>query len=163
MSNLLWIEDEPDDFSAARGEMEDRGWCVTFACDIVNAATLLSQTRYDALIMDLMVPGNGDGVIKGFAIWSTYRLLCWLGGTSPIAGAGVSDQWKTLDDITPIEDNRRVPAMILSAYHWPEVTAAMGAVNRARVGVEIKFFSKPIDEERVANALLALVAEAKPA
>jgi CheY-like chemotaxis protein len=163
LSNLLWIEDEPDQLSAAREELEDRGWSVTFACDIVSAATLLSRTRYDALIMDLMVPGNGDGVTKGFAIWSTYRLLCWLGGASPNASAGVSDQWNALDSITPIEDNRRVPAMILSAYHWPDVTAAMSAVNKARIGVEIRFFSKPIDEERVTSALLALVAEAKSA
>jgi CheY-like chemotaxis protein len=160
-SNLLWIEDEPAQLTAARGEIEDRGWCVTFARDIVSAARLLSTSRYHALIMDLMVAGDQDGVVRGFAIWSTYRLLCWLGGVPASAKAGVSDQWKELDQIRPMVENCKIPAMIVSAYHSPDVTKAMGITNKARVGVDIRLCSKPIDEVQVAEELLSLMAEAR--
>lgn len=163
MPNLLWIEDEPAQLSAARGELEDRGWTVMFHSDIVSAARELSEHRYEALILDLMMAGAPDGVVRGFAMWATYRLLCWLSGAPANAKAGVVDQWKGIDKLTPREDNRKIPAMILSAYHSPDVTRAMAVANKARVGVEIPLFSKPIDEERLASAVLRMVAEAKAA
>ena len=161
MRHLLWIEDEPQQLSAARAEIEDRGWTVTFRRDIVSAARELSVNRYDALILDLMVAGELDGVVRGFAVWATYRLLCWLADVPALAKAGVSDQWKELDELTPLDDNRKVPAMILSAYHSPDVTKAMILVNRARIGVDIRLYSKPIDDVHVADALTTVVAEAE--
>ena len=163
MPELLWIEDEPAQLTAARGEIEDRGWNVTFRSDIVSAAEQLSAKQYHALILDLMVAGDRDGVQRGFANWATYRLLCWLDGMAASAKAGVSEQWKRLDDITPLAENRKIPAMILSAYNAPDVTKAMNFANQARIGVEIRLYSKPIDEVQVAEALLAVVAGSKAA
>lgn len=163
MSNLLWIEDEPRYVRAAAGEIRDLGWSVTFAREILEAANKLSTERYDALIMDLMVTGNVPNVAAGFAIWSTYRLLCWLGGSPAEAKAGLAHQWKEIDVLTPMEENRRIPAMILSAYHDMNVAEAMKLANLARVGTAIPMYSKPIDAVRVADCFLTLVAEATPA
>jgi CheY-like chemotaxis protein len=161
LPELLWIEDEPAQLTAACGEIEDRGWNVTFRSDIVSAAEQLSAKQYHALILDLMVAGDRDGVVRGFANWATYRLLCWLGGLPTSAKAGVSEHWKELDDITPQRDNRTIPAMILSAYNAPDVTKAMNDANQVRVGAEIRMYSKPIDEVQVAEVLLAVVAGSK--
>lgn len=157
MQELLWVEDEPSQLTAARGEIEDRNWNVTFRSDIVSAAEQLRTRQYHALILDLMVAGDRDGVKPGFANWATYRLLCWLGGMPASAKSGVSDQWKQLDAMTPLPVNRRIPAMILSAYNAPDVTRAMNLSNRTRVGTEIRLYSKPIDEVQVADALLDVV------
>jgi CheY-like chemotaxis protein len=159
LQDLLWIEDEPAQLTAACGEIEDRGWRVNFKRDIVSGARELSEKRYHALILDLMVAG--DGVVRGFANWATYRLLCWLDGTPANAKAGVSEQWPELDRMTPLVENRKIPAMILSAYHAPDVTKAMNLANRARIGVEIRLYSKPIDEVDAAAALLTVVGEAR--
>ena len=157
MSSLIWIEDQPSTLSAAQGELEDRGWTVTFTGDIDAAATALSEWTYDALIMDLMVAGGPGGVRQGFAIWATYRLLCWLRGTPPDANRGVASQWTSIDRLTPIESNRTIPAMILSAYHEPEVTAALVVVDRAQLDREIRCFAKPLHSGRIADELIALV------
>ena len=153
MQELLWVEDEPSQLSAARGEIEDRNWKVTFRTDIVSAAEQLSTRPYHALILDLMVAGDRDGVARGFANWGTYRLLCWLGRIPASAKDGVSAQWEQLDHMTPLPENRKIPAMILSAYNVPDVTRAMNLANRARVGTEIRLYSKPIDEVQVADSL----------
>jgi CheY-like chemotaxis protein len=155
---LIWIEDQPSTLSAAQGELEDRGWNVTFEGDIVAAATALSERTYDALIMDLMVAGGPGGVRQGFAIWATYRLLCWLRGAPPDANRGVASQWTDIDSLTPVDGNRMIPAMILSAYHEPEVKAALGVVDRTRLDREIRCFAKPLHAERIADELIALVA-----
>ena len=42
-----------------------------------------------------------------------------------------------------------------------DVTKAMNLANRARIGVDIRLYSKPIDEVQVADALLAVVAGSK--
>lgn len=158
MPELLWVEDEPEQMTAAQGEIEDRTWKVTFQKDIVSAAEQLSTKRYHALILDLMVAGDRDGVTRGFANWATYRLLCWLDGMPASAKAGVSEQWKQLDSMTPLAENRKIPAMILSAYNAADVTRAMNLANRTRIGVDIRLYSKPIDEVQVAEALLSVVA-----
>jgi CheY-like chemotaxis protein len=154
---LLWIEDEPAQLTAACGEIEDRGWKVTFRSDIVSAADQLSTKQYHALILDLMVAGDTDGVKRGFANWATYRLLCWLDEMPASAKPGVSAQWKQLDRMRPLPENRKIPAMILSAYNAPDVTTAMKLANHARVGIEIRLYTKPIDEVQVAEALLDVV------
>jgi CheY-like chemotaxis protein len=157
LQELLWVEDEPAQLTAARGEIEDRSWNVTFQSDIVSAAEQLTMKQYHALILDLMVAGDRDGVKRGFANWATYRLLCWLGGMPAGAKAGVSEQWKQLDSMTPLVENRKIPAMILSAYNAPDVTKAMNTANRMRIGTEIRLYSKPIDEVQIAEVLVALV------
>lgn len=157
MPELLWVEDEPAQLTAAQAEIEDRGWNVTFRSDIVSAAKELNTKRYHALILDLMVAGDRDGVKRGFANWATYRLLCWLDGMPASAKPGVSEQWKQLDELIPLPENRKIPAMILSAYNAPDVTKAMKHANHARIGVEIPLYTKPIDEVQAAVALLDVV------
>lgn len=163
LQKVIWVEDQPDHLTAAQRLLGRRGWQVTIECDIVEAARRLANEVFHALIMDLMVPsGLGGNSAAGYRIWSTYRLLCWLGSESTRsmtdARAGLSGQWLEIDELRPLDANMHIPAMILSAYHDEGVANAMKAANRARTnGQEMVLCVKPIEAIQVVEELQRLM------
>jgi two-component system, OmpR family, alkaline phosphatase synthesis response regulator PhoP len=58
---VLIVEDDPDLAFGLRNNLEIEGYVVDTAADGVRAAQVLSQERYDLVLLDLMLPGM-DGL-----------------------------------------------------------------------------------------------------
>src|SRR5262245_11569584 len=72
--DLLWVDDDdPERFVFERFVLQKDGWNITWARDVVAAAKLLEGQRFDALILDQMIAG--DGVEEQAVIWSGCHLL----------------------------------------------------------------------------------------
>jgi DNA-binding response OmpR family regulator len=68
MSNILVVEDEEHLANGLRFNLEAEGHKVTLAGDGESAIALLSKDSFDAVVLDVMLPG-----INGFAVASTLR------------------------------------------------------------------------------------------
>lgn len=63
--NILLVEDEARVADFIRRGLSAEGWGVTHACDGETALDLLSDTPFDAIILDLMLPGiSGQDVCR---------------------------------------------------------------------------------------------------
>lgn len=162
MRRVLWVEDEPEQVTAARKWLGKRGWLVAVERDIIEAARRFATEEFHGVIMDLMLPGGLDNAAAGYRIWATYRLQCWLGGVATSGQtnvkAGLSEQWPAIDQLRPLEVNIRIPAMVVSAYHDRDVADAMEVVHNLRTGRSILLCSKPIDAALVPEHLERITA-----
>lgn len=75
--HYLVIEDEPDAASYIRSGLEEAGHFVTVAPDGTMGLRLASTGRWDAIVLDRMLPGGVDGL----SILATIRAL---GKTTPV-------------------------------------------------------------------------------
>jgi two-component system OmpR family response regulator len=73
----LVIEDEADTARYVCNGLEEAGHTITLVCDGVNGLHLAANERWDAIILDRMLPGGVDGL----SIVSTIRDL---GKTTPV-------------------------------------------------------------------------------
>ena len=142
---VLWVDnDAPARFPFEKRMIAAAGWETVFAADVARAAGLLEHERFDALILDQMLAGSG-GMDTHLVIWGGCRLLRWLRGTDGELPLSPEEQqaFGVLGEHHPREDNRVIPAIILSAYHNEKVlkeTRDASAQDR-----EIRFLVKPVD------------------
>lgn len=150
--HVLWVDDDdPDRFVYERYILERDGWKVTWARDVAEAAKALSNERFDAMILDQMIAGNG--VEEQFVIWAGCRLLRWLRGTdAPSSQQRRQDvPWPALQRLAPHDQNRQLPVAILSAYHDADVLrATQGASEQDRKAL---FLGKPVKEAELLGFL----------
>lgn len=142
--HVLWVDDDdPDRFVYERYLLERDGWKVTWARDVAEAANALSHERFDAMILDQMIAGNG--VEEQSVIWAGCRLLRWLRGTDPPSSQRRDDPtWPALQTLAPHDANRQVPVAILSAYHDADVLReTQSASEQDR---KAPFLGKPVKE-----------------
>jgi len=77
MMRCLVIEDEADTARYVCNGLKEAGHTITLVCDGVNGLHLAANERWDAIILDRMLPGGVDGL----SIVSTIRDL---GKTTPV-------------------------------------------------------------------------------
>ncbi len=152
--HVLWVDDDdPERFVYERYLLERDGWKVTWARDVAEAAKALSRERFDAMILDQMIAGNG--VEEQFVIWAGCRLLRWLRGTDrtemPASQRGEDGPWPALRSLAPHDSNKLLPVAILSAYHDADVLrATQSASDQDRKAL---FLGKPVKEAELLDFL----------
>jgi len=149
--HVLWVDDDdPYRFVFEIDLLEKDGWKVTWARDVAEAARCLSNERFDAMILDQMIAGNG--VEEQYVIWAGCRLLRWLRGTDPPASQRREDTpWPALQKLAPHDANKHLPVAILSAYHDADVLrATQGASEQDRKAL---FLGKPVKEAELLGFL----------
>lgn len=142
--DLLWVDDDdPERFVFERFVLQKDGWRITWARDVVAAARLLEEQRFDALILDQMIAG--DGVEEQSVIWSGCHLLRWLRGATGGAQQTQGDAlpWARLRTMHSHPENRAIPAAIVSAYHDADVLRE--TLNASEQDKTTLFLGKPVD------------------
>jgi CheY-like chemotaxis protein len=157
--DLLWVDDDdPERFVFERFVLQKDGWNITWARDVVAAAKLLEGQRFDALILDQMIAG--DGVEEQAVIWSGCHLLRWLrgkkGGAAPSSGEALP--WARLRGMTSHPENRAIPAAIVSAYHDADVLRE--TLNASEQDRTTLFLGKPVDVSQLQEFLRGVRAAA---
>jgi len=138
---VLWTDDDPPErYEYESYVLSDEGWEVTWAPDVGTAARKLSEERFDALILDQMLPY--EGLRAGDPLWNGCLLLRWLRGKAP-PPAVVLDPEGGLSTLSPSPENRAIPTVVVSAFHDPNVEAAMREASAS--DQQIPVVPKPID------------------
>ncbi|MDN5855299.1 MAG: response regulator transcription factor [Actinomycetia bacterium] len=76
---LLVVEDEPRLAAGLRSGLEAEGFAVDVASDGVDGLWMAQENAYDALVIDIMLPGlSGDAIcarLRADAIWTPILML----------------------------------------------------------------------------------------
>ncbi|MBK8256553.1 MAG: response regulator [Polyangiaceae bacterium] len=148
-AQVLWVDDDdPERFVYERFKLQKEGFFVTWARDVEEAASLLASQKFDAMILDQMIAGNG--VDEQYVIWAGCTLLQWLRGAPP-SQRQPERAWPKLSRITALEQNRHLPVAILSAYHDPEVLRAIYSASDQ--DKKPLFFGKPVNDRELLEFL----------
>jgi CheY-like chemotaxis protein len=148
---LLWTDDDgPDRFMFEYYSLERKGCKVEWAVDVFNALERLSRERFDALLLDQMLPF--DKKDRETTPWGGCEVLRWLRGSpsrpdlAPPLPAHPSGTWPV-----PLEENRQIPVLVISAFYNEQVLAAMrGASKRDR---ELAISPKPTNIDDIERFL----------
>ncbi|MEZ4296021.1 MAG: response regulator [Polyangiaceae bacterium] len=154
--HVLWVDDDdPERFVYERFLLEKDGWKVTWARDVAEAADRLSHEKFDAMILDQMIAGNG--VEEQFVIWAGCNLLQWLRGSPPSSQRRRETPWPALQQLAPHDQNKHLPVAILSAYHDAEVLRAIYGASPDQEE-KPRFLGKPVQDRE----LLKFLREVRP-
>lgn len=138
---VLWTDDDPPERLAYESfVLEEEGWDVTWAPDVGTAARKLATEHFDALILDQMLPN--ESLQSGDPIWNGCLLLRWLRGASPPPAVSL-DPSGVLSVLKPEDGNRRIPTVIVSAFHDQNVEASMREASP--LDRQLPMVPKPID------------------
>lgn len=143
---LLWVEDDPPErfIHEQRVLEEEDDIEVSWARSVASAAQILCEDVYHALVLDQMLPmAEGESV----TIWGGCCLLHWLRGNTEEFSATANDERPALPRGNPLDDNREVPVIIVSAFVDDEVLeTTKKASNHDSVIARIL---KPLDKVRL--------------
>jgi len=151
---LLWVDDDgPERFLYEAYMLERSGWKVQWARSVMEGMESLGQERFDAVLLDQMLPFGVLGADGGDPpdVWAGCLLLYWLRGLSrPSAAPPVraSDE-REFSSRRAREENREVPAIIVSAFYDDDVDAAVKKVQA------VPQFSKPLEVQQLLAVLEA--------
>jgi len=133
---LLVVEDERELATLVSGALKNAGFAVDSAPDLAHAGEHLALARYDAMILDLVLP-DGDGL-------SLLRRLRARGSALPVlvltARDGLQDRVIGLD--TGADD------YLVKPFHIPELIARVRALLRrpdAALGVTLSLGNLVLD------------------
>ncbi len=144
---LLWSDDEgPGRFRYAAHRLKAAGWEVTWANSVSEAADLLRTERFDALLLDQMLPMGPSGARS--SVWGGCSLLRWIKGR-PVAPAAPPTVESPQG--VPLECNKRLSFAIVTAYAEEAVEAAMREVLEEDEDLHI--LNKPLDIAAVLGLL----------
>jgi DNA-binding response OmpR family regulator len=119
---LLLAEDDPDLAASLRSDLGDAGFAVDHADNGVDAEFLGRETPYDAIVLDLGLPGrNGLEVLRN-----------WRAGgvTTPVIVLTARDAWhERVDGLKAGADD-----YLGKPFHLPELLARLQAIIRRREG-----------------------------
>jgi hypothetical protein len=150
---LLWTDDDgPNRFEYERYLIDSCGWSVSWAANVLQASEKLAGETFNALILDQMIPYQGDERGPLFP-WGGCLLLHWLRGTYPPKRAPIDDipPGKDLGQRKPHPDNQRLRVMVVSAFHDDDVlTALRGASDLDR---HLSISSKPTSDKKILDFL----------
>jgi CheY-like chemotaxis protein len=153
---VLWVDDDDRRrFTHIERAITRAGWELDWAEDISRAAELLHKHRFDALILDQMIPG--PDIEHRSESWAAYRILCWLRGVAPTRMMHEEQAWRRLDEIAPAPVNRWIPVVLASGYHDAELLRSLDRANGRQE--HLRLLPKPVDRDR----LLEFLSEATPA
>jgi CheY-like chemotaxis protein len=137
---LLWVDDDgPDRFLYEEYMLTRRGWSVVWATSIRDALEKLGNGEFNALLLDQMLPLD-PGPLAPADVWGGCLLLYWLRGKDWPSAAPQAGEPDVFRSVAPLESNRSIPVIIVSAFHDDEVEEAIKAAEPAMQTVK-----KPID------------------
>jgi DNA-binding response OmpR family regulator len=100
-THLLVVEDDPEMRDLLRKVLEKEGYAVSVASGTHEAVASLTQTRFDLVVTDLVMPGNGgleilrvirEGdpalpviIITAFGDWGSYSRALEMGAAAFIS------------------------------------------------------------------------------
>ncbi len=132
---ILVVEDEPGSVEGVVLELKARDFEVHEACTQSDAIRLLGQTRYDALLLDLMLP---------------LKEIRELKQDPPLAINGIEVLHRlTRGDFEAGGTSRNVPVFAISAL-GPEAIEEINIIRELGVN---EIFGKPVKPIRVAETI----------
>ncbi len=154
MPRLLWTDDDgPDRFLREAYDLHRAGWTVRWATGVAEAAALLADGPFDALLVDQMLPWEGargaGGPPSRPLVWSGCALLWWLRGLGPppglppAAAGALGGLWSR----PPPAAGPGLPAAVVSAFDDPDLRGALLELH----GVPL--WTKPVDRRLLMDFL----------
>lgn len=138
---LLWTDDDaPDRFEYEALVLGEEGWDVIWATSVSEAARLLADQHFDAMLLDQMLPYTG--LKHGDPLWNGALLLRWLRGKGPPSNVTLDPRGE-LSMLKPRVENREIPTVVVSAFHDPLVDSAMRDASEQDRALPLA--PKPID------------------
>jgi CheY-like chemotaxis protein len=134
---LLWVDDDGEErFLYEKYNLEKRGWRITWAFTVREAAMKLAEDSYDAVLLDQMLPPRNNEDEPSF--WGGCALLYWLRG-----GGRLQDtrDFDFVADFIPRPHNQIIRVTLVSAFYDDQVMSYV--VNAPGPAVEL--VRKPID------------------
>ncbi|MET0388471.1 MAG: response regulator [Polyangiales bacterium] len=150
MPDLLWVDDDgPHRFKYEEVVLrEDHGWQITWSRSIEGAIDALATRRFDAIVLDQMLPLADDSAAAGY--WGGYALLHWLKGCKEPTPQPPPEHARRFVGKTPHPGNAEARVCIVSAFEDLTVQKAIRTVCP-----QIAIFPKPLELERLEEFLAA--------
>ena len=152
---ILWVDDDPKERFIYEEYIltNEDNWIIKWANSVFEGVTALSETPFQVLILDQMLPPKE--LSESAEIWGGYYLLCWLRLSkeqlkNTLENHRSHPKW-LCNFPSPLESNRNIPVILLSAYHDEKVLKETHSISREEE--KIVYFSKPIEIERVRKHL----------
>jgi CheY-like chemotaxis protein len=154
-NRLLWVDDDkPDKFLYEQMILKNEGWDIRWATTVVEAARTLSDERYQALLLDQMLPYEED---KRPDVWSGCLLLRWLRQAELRTGNELEENYLELHELKPLRENTSMEVIVVSAYADETVEQEMrSASERDR---NLLFEPKPVILDDILDILRGLMEE----
>ncbi len=151
--NLLWADDGARRFRYERLMLRRAGWSTEWAIDARDAAHALSETPFDILVLDQMLPYDHVSESEQIASrpWGGCLLLYWLRGRQLPGHAPAVSDYSSLHGVQPLTVNRSLPVVVVSAYYDEEIAETMR--NTSSLEAPLRFFPKPVDIQEVLAVL----------
>lgn len=142
---LLWVDDDGEErFLYEKYSLEKKGWSITWALTVLEAARNLEEKSFDAVLLDQMLPPQKYEDEPSY--WGGCALLYWLRGAERIQDATDFD---FLGELTPRDHNQEIRVTLVSAFYDDHV---MDHVNKAP-GPAVELVEKPITLTRLLACL----------
>jgi CheY-like chemotaxis protein len=120
-----------------------------WARTVQEAIEALETIEFRAVLLDQFLPMD-DPLTDRANLWQGSLLLHWLRGHAfpGQAPAIAIEEWKAFAGRAPLDANRRVHVIIVSAYFDAEVDAAMRTIEP-----DLSLMQKPLDATKLVQAL----------
>ncbi len=136
---VLWIDDENDSLTYERGFFRSLGWEITDAHHAELAIQLLQSTRFDLVVVDLILPANPYELRRGMVNPEN--------GIELVARIRQEEKgWGTASN---------VPLLIVSAV----MTSDQREQVESHLGVRDEFISKPLLDDRFKACVRRMTSE----
>jgi len=139
---VLWTDDDGETrFVYEINTMRALGWEVVWAHDAVGAVERLRTERFDALILDQMLPWQRGNPIQ---LWGGCVVLWWLRQQTwpPQLPSPIQVQSLPFWSQTPLAGNAEAPAILVSAFYNEEVERISRGASALDQDIEV--LAKPV-------------------
>jgi CheY-like chemotaxis protein len=143
--NLLWVDDDgPERFLYEKYNLEKKGWSITWALTVLEAARNLAEKSFDAVLLDQML--SPQRYEDEPSLWGGCALLYWL------RGGGLLQDTRDFDfvlNLTPHPSNKEIRVTLVSAFYDEQVNNYINNVP----GPAVELVQKPINLARLLTYL----------
>jgi CheY-like chemotaxis protein len=142
---LLWVDDDgAERFLSEKYNLEKKGWSITWAFTVHQAAELLRKDSFDAVLLDQMLPAQTYDDEPNY--WGGCALLYWLRGAGLLP---ITKEFDFIAESTPLSGNQQIVVTLVSAFYDDQVMVYVGKVP----GPAVELVKKPIDLARLVACL----------
>jgi CheY-like chemotaxis protein len=142
---LLWVDDDGEErFLHEKYNLGKKGWSITWALTVLEAARILAEKSFDAVLLDQMLPPQKYEDEP--SLWGGCALLYWL------RGGGLLQDTRDFDfivDLTPHSHNQEIRVTLVSAFYDEQVNNYINNVP----GPAVEQVQKPINLSRLLSYL----------
>jgi CheY-like chemotaxis protein len=142
---LLWVDDDGEErFLHEKYNLEKKGWSITWALTVLEAARILADRTFDAVLLDQMLPPEKNEDEP--SLWGGCALLYWL------RGGGLLQETSDFDfiaNLTPQSHNQEIRVTLVSAFYDEQVNSYINNVP----GPAVELVQKPINLPRLLGFL----------